>query len=250
VGASTFVGRHAVVVGASMARLTATGAFADFFERVVVLEREGLPPDAAHPSATPQSRYLHALPAGGQRALAELFPGFEQDLPASGRYRFASRSIFVWRCRATIHSQSAILEGWSIPMSRPLISSGWYAGGFSSSATLSCGSVAASAMSLLRLTMRRSPWCAARMPMATARRSCRLVADPSERGNITLGLLEAIGPPLPKRRSSASISAMPRRSSQSATVAPADWKGLLLIPRVPETSCGAFLAPLEGGGRW
>src|SRR5215472_16023979 len=77
------IGRQAVVVGAGMAGLPAARALADFFEQVIVLERDTLPPDVAHRTGTPQSRRVHALLGGGQRALGDLFPGFEQDLAAA-----------------------------------------------------------------------------------------------------------------------------------------------------------------------
>jgi hypothetical protein len=67
-----------------MAGLPAAGVLADFFEHVVVVERDILPLDASHRTGTPQARHTHALLAGGQRALGELFPGFEQDLAGAG----------------------------------------------------------------------------------------------------------------------------------------------------------------------
>jgi 2-polyprenyl-6-methoxyphenol hydroxylase-like FAD-dependent oxidoreductase len=82
--APTLVGEQAVVVGAGMGGLAAAAALADHFERVVVLERDTLPPDATHRAGTAQSRHIHALLAGGQRALGELFPGFDRDLASAG----------------------------------------------------------------------------------------------------------------------------------------------------------------------
>ena len=81
---STFAGKRAVVVGAGIAGLSAAGALADYFEHVVVLERDSLPLEATHRAGTPQSRHVHALLGGGQRALGELFPGLEQDLAQAG----------------------------------------------------------------------------------------------------------------------------------------------------------------------
>lgn len=81
---STQIGRPAVVVGAGMAGLPAARALADDLERVVVLERDNLPLGASHRTGTPQARYTHALLAGGQRALGDLFSGFEQDLAGTG----------------------------------------------------------------------------------------------------------------------------------------------------------------------
>jgi 2-polyprenyl-6-methoxyphenol hydroxylase-like FAD-dependent oxidoreductase len=82
--APSAVGNQAVVVGAGMSGLAAAAAVADYFDQVVVLERDTLPSDAAHRAGTPQSRHLHALLAGGQRALGELFPRFEEKLARAG----------------------------------------------------------------------------------------------------------------------------------------------------------------------
>ena len=78
------IGKQAVVIGAGMGGLAATGALAGFFERVVVLERDELPAGAADRQGAPQGRHNHALLAGGQRALSALFPSFEQDLAQAG----------------------------------------------------------------------------------------------------------------------------------------------------------------------
>src|SRR5580700_3726691 len=82
--ASTLIGKQAVVIGAGMAGLTAAGALADRFDQVVVLERDALPAEPTYRAGTPQARHLHALLLSGQRALSELFPGFEQDLARAG----------------------------------------------------------------------------------------------------------------------------------------------------------------------
>jgi 2-polyprenyl-6-methoxyphenol hydroxylase-like FAD-dependent oxidoreductase len=82
--ASTVIGKQAVVIGAGMAGLTAAGALSNRFDQVVVLERDTLSSEPAHRAGTPQARHVHALLLSGQRALSELFPGFEQDLARAG----------------------------------------------------------------------------------------------------------------------------------------------------------------------
>src|SRR5260370_490536 len=82
--ASALNGKQAVVIGAGMAGLTAAGALADRFDQVVVLERGRLRSEPAYRAGTPQARHVHALLVSGQRALSELFPGFEQDLAQAG----------------------------------------------------------------------------------------------------------------------------------------------------------------------
>ena len=64
------IGRQAIVVGAGMGGLPAGRVLADFFEHVVVLERDTLPVDASHRIGIPQGRHTHALLAGGQQAPA------------------------------------------------------------------------------------------------------------------------------------------------------------------------------------
>lgn len=76
--------RQAIVIGAGMAGLAAAGAVAEYFERVIVLERGRLPDRAMPRSGGPQSWHLHGLVPGGQRALSDLFPDFERDLVDAG----------------------------------------------------------------------------------------------------------------------------------------------------------------------
>src|ERR1700716_4756714 len=82
--ASTRIGKQAVVIGAGIGGLTAAGALADHFDQVVFLERDTLPSEPAYRAGTPQARHVHALLLSGQRALSELFAGFEQDLARAG----------------------------------------------------------------------------------------------------------------------------------------------------------------------
>lgn len=81
---ASLIGQRAIVIGAGIAGLSAARALSDYFEQVVVLERDPLPDRPAPRPGTPQSRHAHGLLVGGQRALSELFPGFERDLVEAG----------------------------------------------------------------------------------------------------------------------------------------------------------------------
>jgi phytoene dehydrogenase-like protein len=85
---SSFIGQQAVLIGAGIGGLTAARVLADHFERVLVLEGDILLAAPLDRHGVPQGRHVHALLAGGQRALAELFPGFEDDLARAGSVRF------------------------------------------------------------------------------------------------------------------------------------------------------------------
>jgi len=75
-----------------MGGLTAAAALADFFDQVLVLERDTLPSEPAHRAGTPQGRHVHGLLLSGQRALSELFTGFGMDLARAGAVPLRGRS--------------------------------------------------------------------------------------------------------------------------------------------------------------
>src|SRR6476659_5544751 len=76
--------RHAVVIGASIAGLTAARVLADHFDRVTVIERD-LPADPmAFRAGAPQSHHPHILLARGQQILEQQFPGLVAELHAAG----------------------------------------------------------------------------------------------------------------------------------------------------------------------
>jgi 2-polyprenyl-6-methoxyphenol hydroxylase-like FAD-dependent oxidoreductase len=77
-------GERAVVLGGSMAGLLAARVLADAYAEVVVVERDELPPGAAHRRGAPQSRHIHGLLAGGQQALEALFDGLTAELVGLG----------------------------------------------------------------------------------------------------------------------------------------------------------------------
>lgn len=78
------IGKHAVVLGASMGGLLAARVLAEFFETVTLVERDVLPAGPAQRRGVPQGRHAHGLLSGGLRTLEKLFPGLPEDLAADG----------------------------------------------------------------------------------------------------------------------------------------------------------------------
>ena len=202
---STLIGRQAVVVGAGMAGLPAARALADYFERVVVLERDTLPLDASHRTGTPQARHTHALLGGGQRALADLFPGFEQDLAAAGAVPLRV-GLDIRLERPGYDPFPPRDLGWiAYAMSRPLIE-------FTARQRVKQHNNITIREHCRAQDVVASPdgvaVSAIRFENSDGRSetlSADLVVEASGRGNLTLGLLESIGRPRPK---SAMVSAM------------------------------------------
>ncbi|MCX5372754.1 NAD(P)/FAD-dependent oxidoreductase [Streptomyces sp. NBC_00103] len=78
---------HAVVIGSSLAGLTAARALANFMDRVTVIERDWLARGPGRRRGLPQARHTHSLTTPAQQGLEQLFPGILADLTRAGAVR-------------------------------------------------------------------------------------------------------------------------------------------------------------------
>jgi len=81
---NSFLGQRAVVVGAGLGGLSAARVLADYFDEVIILDRDELPDEAAPRPGVPQGKHAHVLLGGGLKALENLFPGFGNELVRAG----------------------------------------------------------------------------------------------------------------------------------------------------------------------
>lgn len=81
------IGKHAVVIGASMGGLLAARALSDFFENVTVLECDLFPKEDVPRKGVPQARHAHGLLARGRSVIEDFFPGWTDQVVASGGSR-------------------------------------------------------------------------------------------------------------------------------------------------------------------
>ena len=245
---STSIGRQAVVVGAGMGGLPAARALADFFEHVVVLERDTLPLDASDRIGIPQGRHTHGLLAGGQRALGDLFPCFEQDLAAAGAVPVRPGLDFRFE-RPGYDLPARDLGLVTRAMSRPLIEL----------------TVRQRVNQYTNILIREH--CRVKGLVATPDRGAvsairfensdgkseflatDLVVEASGRGNLTLGLLESISQAPPEETAigvdityATAIFAIPDD-------APTAWKAVATFNSPAEGGLAAIMLPLERD-RW
>jgi 2-polyprenyl-6-methoxyphenol hydroxylase-like FAD-dependent oxidoreductase len=78
------LGRHAIVIGASIGGLLAGRALADYYEEVTLIDRDALPLAYEPRKGVPQGRHSHGLLARGRELLEQLFPGFTAEMAAEG----------------------------------------------------------------------------------------------------------------------------------------------------------------------
>ena len=247
--ASNVIGEQAVVIGGGMGGLAAAGALANHFEKVVVLERDFLPPNVSERPGTPQCRHIHALLAGGQRALRELFPAFEHDLARAGAVPLRVATDLRLEVPGFDPFPQRDL-GWHVySMSRPLIE------------LVVRQQVQRYANVMLRERCRvrnlivspdRETVAGVRCEDGDGRSETLpvdLVVDASGRGSLTQDLLVSIGYPSPEETVIGVDFGYARAIFAIPDDAPADWKGAMTLPNASENSRGALMLPIEGQ-RW
>lgn len=97
---SEVVGRHAVVLGGSLAGLMAARVLADHFERVTLIERDAYSDTADIRKGIPQANHVHGLLLRGRQVLEELFPGLQDEMIASGVPLLDMANDIAWFTRA------------------------------------------------------------------------------------------------------------------------------------------------------
>jgi 2-polyprenyl-6-methoxyphenol hydroxylase-like FAD-dependent oxidoreductase len=78
------LGKHAIVIGASMGGLLAARVLADQYDEVTLLERDTLPETHEPRKGVPQGRHAHGLLARGREVLDQFFPGLSEEMVAQG----------------------------------------------------------------------------------------------------------------------------------------------------------------------
>lgn len=76
--------RTALVIGASITGCLAARVLTSHFDRVVLIDRDGLPDAAETRSKVPQEHHVHLLLQRGRENMESLYPGFLADLEAAG----------------------------------------------------------------------------------------------------------------------------------------------------------------------
>ncbi len=238
---------HAVVIGAGMGGLAATGALAAHFARVTVLERDPLPSVAAPRRGTPQCRQPHALLVGGLQALVEIFPGFDADLARAGAVPV--RQNLDIRLEQPGLREFMPRRDLGLPLSyfmtRPLLELALRG----RVEALDNVEIRPGADVLGLVAGEGGEVAGVRLDGGNGEEilTCDLVADASGRGAPTLAFLEAGGFAPPEEEvvemglGYASVVLSPPRRG--------DWLAAITMPQAPDDLHGMFLLPIEGG-RW
>lgn len=77
-------GKHAIVIGGSVAGLLAARALSDHFAQVSIIERDLQPESPTARKGVPQGHHVHALLKSGELAIEGFFPGIVDEMMKQG----------------------------------------------------------------------------------------------------------------------------------------------------------------------
>lgn len=241
-------GRHAIVIGGSLAGLIATRVLSDHVEQVTLIERDQFSAAIVPRKGVPQGRHTHGLLAAGQDALERLFPGLVAELINTGALAGDVTADMRWYQHGDYKAKfTSGLRG--LLLSRPLLES-VVRGRVLALPNVVCRD--GHAVNGLDYDMRRGSITGVRVSGAAGDETvlhADLVVDASGRGSRSPAWLEALGYPRPPEDV---IEVGVGYTSRLYRRRPDDLggdRGIVVLPRPPhETRTGVMVA--VEGDRW
>ncbi|ULT59625.1 FAD-dependent monooxygenase [Neobacillus drentensis] len=89
-------GEKAVIIGGGISGKLTARVLSDFFQKVIILERDSKPNGPFPRKGAPQGEHIHALLFSGANGLEELFPGITEKFNASGAVKINSTQDIAW----------------------------------------------------------------------------------------------------------------------------------------------------------
>lgn len=243
---------HAVVIGSSIAGLTAARVLTDHFARVTIIERDRRLDTPEFRRGVPQARHAHILPSRGQTLLEGQFPGLIDELLAKGATSIADSSQLAfflsgeWR---ELRNYSAVA---STTFSRPLLESTIYrrVAAHPRVHILQGYSVVG-----LSVDERRERVTGVRLrsrddsEAEETELAADLVVDASGRNSQAPQWLESLGYAPPDESTVDALPGYATRIYRRPSQFNASWKMMHIKPAAPDSTRGGLIVPIEGD-RW
>lgn len=249
-GGMNSVRSHAVVLGGSIAGLTAARVLADHFERVTLVEADRLTDSREPRKGVPQANHLHGLLLRGQQLMEQLFPGVLEGLEAEGALRMEFGRDLAWYQCGGWKAEVPVDRLSAVCMSRLLLEA----------------EIRKRALALPRVHLldgcraaglasdperRRVTGLLIRRPGAGADETlaAELVVDTSGRGSRAPAWLEQLGRPRVEETTVRNNSGYATRLYQRPPDGTYPWKGMFVVGQPPGPPRHGGVWPIEGG-RW
>ncbi|UFJ42575.1 hypothetical protein LOK74_08815 [Brevibacillus humidisoli] len=259
-----FGGKHAVVIGGSIAGLLAGRILAEHFDYVTILERDQLPDDGGARKGAPQGLHSHIMLKAGELVIAKWFPDFYEELNASGevpvidsadinwfhygvwrlRVRtgmpktLMTRPYFEWKIREKLVNQPNVTIRQQCEVAGLIVDE--------SGNRVTGVKIGQKGKGKMTAAERHSSDVD---PDAMEHLSADLVVDASGRGSQTPNWLEAIGFPKPEEAAVKIDIGYSTRLYEPPKHKTFDWQFLLVYPKAPYGSKIGFVQAIEHN-RW
>lgn len=244
------LGKHAVVIGGSIAGLLTARVLRQHFERVTIVERDALSANLEGRKGVPQGQHVHVIFSGGMRVIDDLFPGFSEELAANGSVvcDFARELCWyhagVWKSRP----ESGLTSYWQ---TRPFLEANLRQR-LMRDTDVRIQSQCTVVGLLTDSTKSQVKGVAIRIggdDGALEQLNADLVVDASGRGSQTPKWLESLGYQKPVETTVEVNIGYASRDYEPSQDESRDWKIMALYGTPPHSTRTGYIFPIEGG-RW
>lgn len=241
-----------VVIGGSIAGLTAASILARHSERVTILERDGLAAPGEFRPGVPQARQAHTLLPEGLAVFEQLFPGLTDELVAEGAVPVDPASEMVMFVDGVWRAPRNREAGRRVTFSRPLLEAVLRRRLAarpnvvlltSQDVVGLCTDSAGGRVAGVRLRRRGA------LGDGIEELPAQLVLDASGRSSPAPRWLAELGFTPPRETIFATHTGYASRVYRRPEGFAESWKTLYIRPRAPAATRGGLLLPVEGG-RW
>jgi 2-polyprenyl-6-methoxyphenol hydroxylase-like FAD-dependent oxidoreductase len=244
-----FTYHHAIVIGSSIAGLTAARVLTDHCERVTIIERDVASTAKEFRKGVPQARHPHVLLKGGEKVLEGLFPGLTQELYDGGAEPVNMGSDFEWftfgQWRQTFTSSIV-----TVACSRPLLETSIRDRLMKNPKVTFVNESEVIGLLLDETKTRvKGIRTRSRRDQSVSEIEAAIVVDASGRDSESPHWLRAWGFPTPKETSVTSKPGYATRIYAIPENRKGTWKAMYIQPSAPNLTRGGVVVPMEGN-RW
>jgi 2-polyprenyl-6-methoxyphenol hydroxylase-like FAD-dependent oxidoreductase len=233
--------KRAIIVGGSFAGLVAARVLSEFYEEVVLLEKDAFSFSGSPRKGVPQGNHAHAILASGVNLLEKFFPGFREEILGAGAIDMKMGRDTHWFHAGQWKSSTG--EAISAPsLSRPLLEK---TVGLRVSALPNVKLCGEQEVLSFISNPEKTQLCGVRVRNTEGEREllADLIVDASGRGSHTPVRLEALGYSRPTQEEVTVHVGYATRLYQRLDLGA--YKGLIVTPIAPDTKLGILLA-IEG----
>ncbi|PGY15982.1 NAD(P)/FAD-dependent oxidoreductase [Bacillus sp. AFS031507] len=245
---NSFLGKRALVIGGSIAGLLAARILSDFFEEVLIIEKDQKREKHLTRTGVPQGTHGHALLKSGEEILTELFPGIVDELIADGSVKSDFTSELAWNhhgsWKVKYHAGISIIQQsrpfleWHIQRRLEMIPNISFLYGAKAKRML----INSDSTSIIGVEIQKDGEAA--VPL-----NANLVVDATGAGSNSTNWLRQLGFDAPQKTEVKVNLFYASRIYSSLSSKNKDWGNLLVYPNPPRQNRGGSISPIENQ-RW